>query len=931
MPDSLSRRTLIERAATLAAAASLPLSEAQARMLDASLKPTSAPIQEPDLLSLVNALQGADSVPAFSKGNTLPLVSRPFAMTNWTPQTRRDDRWFFSPQSHDLIGIRATHQPSPWMGDYGHFTVMALPATADAAATAAYRPEDLYIHPDYISVLLHEHGIRIEMTPTERCAIYRFTFPAGLPGRVVLDAHSGVAIDTAKRMITGRSRLNMGGVTGDFACHFAAVFEPAITRAFATQNGKSDETATRLDGDNIAAVADFDAPTVTLRIGTSFISAEQAMANLHREIGDRTFDAVRAESAAVWNRTLGKIQIAGGTIDQRRTFYSCLYRTQLFPRPLHEFDDAGKPIHYSPYNGTVQPGVLYGDTGFWDTYRTQFPLLSILQPERLGEMIQGFVNAFHEGGWLPQWPSPGLRAVMIGTHIDAAIADAIVKGITGFDREAAYAGLLKDADTPGDEHDRFGRVGQAESAAHGYVPADRYSKATARSLDYYYDDFCISQVAVALGKTSDADRLRQRSLGYHQLYDASTGFFWGKHADGSWQADFDEYAWGGPYVEGGAWQSTWATPHDPAGLMSLMGGRKKFVEKLDRMLLQPPTFKPGTYGGVIHEMAEMAAVDFGQYDQGNQPVHLALYLFAAAGCPEKTQYWTRRVLDKLYTPDQFPGDEDNGEMSAWYVFSALGFYPLCPGHPSYVFGSPLFPEATITVAGGKTLRLRAPATSPANVYVTGITRDGKPHHSLTIGHHAIVSGGSLDFALADRPADRPVADDDLPFSVSPYPAADGDLAGSTIRINCGGENAGAWVGDCFFHGGEVVMRPSAIDTSATHAGPAIVYASERYGAFAYHIPLPMLPGRRSYTVRLHFAEIADNESGGRLQSVRLNGKAVLPHLDLFATAGFEKAVVYEYRGINPDRDGAMIVELAARPDSPDQNAKISGIEVIPTA
>ena len=897
-----------------------------------------------DLLNLVNVLQGADSDPSFSRGNTLGIVARPFGMAHWTPQNHTGDGWISNPKLRVLQGIRATHQPSPWMGDYGHFTVMAQAGDAGAQArdialtpetwAAPYRPEDFTIRPDYLSVVLQPHGVRLEMAPTDRCAVYRFTFPAGLTGRVLIDAHSGVAIDAATQTITGRSKINRGGVAGDFACYFAAVFDSPFTRAYPIDSGHPVENATTHDGEHVGVAAEFGTPSsIVMRIGTSFISAEQALRNVRQEIGEHGLEEIRRQATTMWSASLNKVRVTGGTTEQRRTFYSCLYRTHLFPRPLHEFDAAGQAIHYSPYDGVVHPGVLYGDSGFWDTYRTQFPLLSILHPDKLGEMIQGFVNAFHEGGWMPQWPSPGLRAVMIGTHIDAVVADAVVKGITGFDRSAAYAGILKDATVPGDPHDRFGRVGFKEYVELGYVPSDHFDKSASRSLDYYYDDFSVAQVAAALGHADDAARLRKRALGYSAVFDSAIDFMWGKEADGTWQTGFDQYTWGGPYVEGGPWQSTWAVPHDPAGLMTLMGGQKPFVQKLDRLLLQPPTFHPGTYGGVIHEMAEMGAVDFGQYDQGNQPVHLALYLFAAAGCPAKTQYWTRRVLDKLFTPDQFPGDEDNGEMSAWYVFNALGFYPLCPGHPSYVFGSPLFPECVLSLSNGKTLTITARGNSAEKVYVNGITRDGHKHTLLGIGHTELTAGGKIEMTMALRPLERRVAAADLPFSLSPYPAPEpaADLYASTIRINCGGETAEDWVGDCFFQGGETAVRANAVNTSVAHAAPASVYQSERYGAFSYIIPLPMLPGRRAYTVRLHFAEIADNQLGRRLQTVRINGRDVLAHLDLFAAAGLNTALVHEYPEINPNQDGAIVIEVHPTPYSPDKNAKISGIEVFATA
>ncbi len=926
----LSRRTLLKGVAALAVGHGLgdgPAQAAQSKTYSKKHKDTQMLSRSlEDLTQFVNPLQGTDSVPSFSRGNTLPLVSRPFGMTHWSPQTQEGGSWFFSPTKHELIGIRATHQPSPWMGDYGQFTIMAqtgAPTLGPAARASAYRPEDLTVKPHFLSVQLGRGNVRLEMTPTERCSVFRFTFPKGEVGRIVIDAHSQVEIDPKRHLITGASRLNSGGVPGNFACSFAAVFDQDWSRAVPTQSGAVQESETHLEGEHIGAFAEF-APLsgpLILKVGTSFISAEQALYNLRLEVGDKSFDAVKAEGEAIWNEALNKIQITGGTEDQRRTFYSCLYRAHLFPRMFHEPDAGGKPIHYSPYDGQVHEGVLYTDNGFWDTYRTVYPLLSLIQPERIGEIIQGFLNAYQEGGWLPNWPSPGYRACMIGTHIDIVIADACVKGIGGFDRETAYAAMVKHANTPVDGERGYGRIALREYLDLGYVPADKYDHATARTLDYAYDDFCLSQVAGVLGKRDDQAKYRQRALNYRHVFDPTTGFMRGKNADGSWQEPFDEYAWGDPYIEGGAWQFNFTVPHDPAGLMALMGGQAKMLAKLDRFLYQPPTFHPGTYGQTIHEMAEMAAVDFGQYDQGNQPVHQFLYLYAAAGSPWKTQYWTRRVLDILYTPDSFPGDEDNGEMASWYVLNALGLGPLCPGVPEYVLGSPLFPRATVHLPGGKALVMEAPETSAGNVYVQSVSLNGQAHSQLGIGHQALAEGGHLRFALGHQPPVRSVQPHDLPYALSVYPsvAYDTGPSGPVIQINCGGDASGEFVGDAFFKGGE----------TSHHADSVNVYQTERHGTFTYTLPLPVLPQGRAYTLRLHFAESDHDTAGKRRQNVSLNGKPILADFDIFAEAGGKnKAVVKEFTGLQPDAHGSLVISFAPAPGSPDQNASISGIEII---
>jgi len=893
--------------------------------------------QAEDLTRYVNPLQGTNSVPSFSRGNTLPLVSHPFGMTHWSPQTSEEERWFFEPDKHELIGVRATHQPSPWMSDYGQFTVMAqtgTPALGAAARASAYRPEDLTVRPHLLSVLLKRGNIHLEMTPTERCGVFRFTFPAGESGRVIIDAHSQVEVHPERRLITGFSRLNSGGVPDGFACYFAAVFDQDWQRALPTRAGSLVEGQTTLEGEHIGTMAEFTPDSsgqIVLKIGTSFISAEQALRNLAHEVGDKGFDDLRAEGEAVWNETLGRIQVEGGTDDQNRTFYSCLYRAHLFPRMFHEPDAEGKPIHYSPYDGQVHPGVLYTDNGFWDTYRTVYPLLSLIQPTRLGEIIEGFVNAYKEGGWLPNWPSPGYRACMIGTHIDAVIADAIVKGIGGFDREAAYAGMVKHANTPIEGEKGYGRIALGEYLDLGYVPADKYDHATARTLDYAYDDFCLAQVAGVLGKHEDQAKYQERALSYRNVYDPVTTFMRGKNADGGWQEPFDPYAWGDPFIEGSAWQFNFTVPHDPAGLTSLMGGPAKVLAKLDRLLYQPPTFHPGTYGGVIHEMAEMAAVDFGQYDQGNQPVHSFLYFYAAAGSPWKTQYWTRRVLDMLYTPDSLPGDEDNGEMGAWYVLNALGLGPLCPGVPEYVLVSPLFPTVRLHLPGGKTLLIEATGASEENAYVQNVALNGQVHPPLCVAHSALVEGGILRFVLGPQPPERRLEPDDLPFSLSASSATvtyDGGPIGAVIRINCGGEETEGFVGDAFVHGGSIGHREAIVDTSAPHAAPAVVYQAERCGEFSYTLPTPVLPGGRTYTLRLHFAESSDEYAGKRRMNISLNGQTVLQDFDIFAEAGsVNKAIVKEFAALQPGLHGSLVIDFTPAPDSPDQQAKVSAVEL----
>jgi predicted alpha-1,2-mannosidase len=638
--------------------------------------------------------------------------------------------------------------------------------------SSTYRPDQSVLKPHYFQAELLRYGTTVEMTPTERCAFFRFTFPATGESRVILEPGAGDSVVTVRddrRSVAGLTRSSSGGTPEGFACYFVAVFDRAF-RSWCTFSGEEVyEGEGQREGNRIGFAVDFGDPgaePVTVRIATSFISIEQAERNLQAEIGDASFEEVRARGERTWEEALGKIQVEDPDENRLRTFYSCLYRTQLFPRMFHEPDAEGKPHHFSPYDGRVHPGVLYTDNGFWDTYRTVYPLYSLLMPERLAEILQGWVNASREGGWFPQWASPGYRACMVGTHIDAVMADAVVRGIEGFDAEAALEGLLKHAYEVGDPSGAFGRIGIEDYIELGYVSDDRHHESVARSLDYAYDDFCIAQVAERLGRPDQAARLRERAQNYRKLYDPTVGFMRGRNANGSWQEPFDEFRWGSPYVEGGAWQSSWAVQHDPAGLIKLMGGEEAFVAKLDAMLETEPRFEVGVYGFEIHEMTEMACADFGQYAHSNQPVHHALYLYNAAGRPWRTQKEVRRVMDELYTPDGFAGDEDNGEMSAWYILSALGIFPLCPGHPSWTLGSPLFQRATLRLANGQDLVVEAPGNTPETVFVGRVLLDNEEVSGLSIPHHALLSSRTLRFEMASSPTERVVPEEQRPFSYS---------------------------------------------------------------------------------------------------------------------------------------------------------------------
>jgi predicted alpha-1,2-mannosidase len=698
----------------------------------------------PGLLSEVNILNGTASTFELSHGNTLPIIARPFGMAHWAMQTRDGTNFFFHADDPRVQGIRLTHQPSPWMGDYG--SLLLMPQTGPLIIPAegrgsCIRREDSLLGPDYMKLRFLRHQVTCEMTPTERGALFALEFSGGTGGnRLILEPQKGdseATVLASDRRIVGFTRGNSGGVPANFACYFVIEFDQPVARAGTFVAGKK-TGGLHAAGDRAGAFVEFEEGRVVARIATSFIGIAQARLTLERELAGRNLPQLREEAAGAWREVLGRVEIGTGNAEWRRTFYGCLYRCFLFPRIFHEYDSGGNMVHYSPCDGNVHAGPLYTDTGFWDTHRTQFPLLNLLNRPRSAEMVGGFLHFYREGGWLPQWSSPGPQAVMIGTHAEAVLAHAIASGIKGFDRETAYAAMRRDCmEIP--DRAGVGREGLRDYLELGYVPADSVCQSVSMTLDYAYDDYCAAIVAEALGHKKDAEALYRRSQSYRNLWDPETGFMRGRNRDGSW-IPFDQFEWGGPYVEGGPWQSTWAVPHDPLGLIALAGGRKKFVEKLDALLATPPHFRAGSYRAEIHEMTEMALADFGQYAHSNQPVHGVLWLYTLAGAPEKNRHFVKRVLTELYNsgPGGFCGDEDNGEMSAWYLFGALGIFPFCPGNGRLVTGGLLFDRAIIRPADSPEILIQRLADGPFPKF------NGRPLPDFEIPIRDLLGGGLLE-------------------------------------------------------------------------------------------------------------------------------------------------------------------------------------------
>lgn len=733
-----------------------------------------------DLVSYVNPLMGTDSKFSLSNGNTYPAITRPWGMHFWTPQTApMGDGWAYAYDAETIRGIKQTHQPSPWINDYGAFSLMAVTGSLEVeeekrASWFSHKAE--IAKPNHYSVYLAEYDATMEVTPTDRAAIFRFTFPETDSAYILIDGFnmgSMVKILPEQNKVIGYSRNNHGGVADNFHNYWVAEFDRSFNLTATWNDWQLDHESLSAEADHVGAVLGFKTEKggqIQVKVASSFISHEQAQRNLDQEVKDIDFETAINEGFEHWNQELNRIQVEGGTEVQRETFYSCLYRTMLFPRPLHEFNAAGEMVHYSPYNGKVLPGYLYTDNGFWDTFRAVFPFFTLMYQDLNSQIMQGLVNTYKESGWLPEWASPGHRNVMIGSNSASLIADSYLKGIRDYDIEVLYEAIIKNTDSVGPVSS-VGRLGNDYYNELGYIPYDvGIRENTSRTLEYAYADFTISELAKALDKPeAEIEKFRKRALNYQVVFDSTHQLMRARNQDGSFQSPFDPFKWGDAFTEGNSWHYTWSVFQDIQGLIDLMGGKNEFVAMLDSVFTMPPVYNESYYGFVIHEIREMQIVDMGQYAHGNQPVQHMVYLYNYAGQPWKTQYWVREVMDKLYqpTPDGYCGDEDNGQTSAWYVFSALGFYPVTPGVPQYVIGSPLFDRVTMNLENGNQLILKTSNNGSENRYIESMLWNGVPYDNNYFDHFDLMKGGEIEFQMSSEPDfTRGTDEDSFPYSMS---------------------------------------------------------------------------------------------------------------------------------------------------------------------
>ncbi len=743
-------------------------------LLGISMASHAIKVDQRNAVDFVNPLVGTQSENELSTGNTYPAIAMPWGMNFWVAQTgKMGDGWQYTYTAKKIRGLKQTHQPSPWINDYGQFSLLPTvgePVFDEDKRASWFSHKAEVATPYYYSVYLADYDVTAEICPTDRAALMQFVFPESNQSNVVIDAFdkgSYIKVLPKERKIVGYSTRNSGGVPDNFRNYFVIVFDHDFNAVQTVLDGRLND-ASEQKGNHAGAIVTFNTKRgekVLAKVASSFISEEQAELNL-KELGNGDMATLKKQGRDRWNQVLGKIEVEDKNIDHLRTFYSCLYRSVLFPRAFYEKDAAGKVVHYSPYNGTVQKGYMFTDTGFWDTFRSLFPLLNLMYPSVNEQIQDGLVNTYKESGFLPEWASPGHRGCMVGNNSASIVADAYLSGLRNYDIETLWKAVVHGTTAVHPEVNSTGRLGYEYYNKLGYVPYDvKINESAARTLEYAYDDWCIYQLGRALGKPEKEIKIyAKRAMNYKNLYDKETKLMRGRLKDGKFMTPFNPLKWGDAFTEGNAWHYTWSVFHDPQGLINLMGGKDSFNEMMDSVFILPPVFDNSYYGFTIHEIREMQVMNMGNYAHGNQPIQHMIYLYGYSGQPWKSQYWVRQVMDRLYTatPDGYCGDEDNGQTSAWYVFSAMGFYPVCPGSGQYVLGTPYFDEIKLHLENGKTVEIESDGKG---CYVKEMKLNGKDYQHNYLNMKDLVQGAKIDFRLSEQPnKQRGTAAEDAPYS-----------------------------------------------------------------------------------------------------------------------------------------------------------------------
>lgn len=735
--------------------------------------------QERDLVKYVNTLQGTDSEWSLSYGNTYPTVGLPFAVHFFSAQTGKNgDGWKYQYKAETIRGFQQVHQCSPWMNDYAVFSLMpgigTLKVNEDERALKFNHKNEI-AKPHYYAVTF-DNGIKAEVSPVERAGHMRFSFPKKENAYLILDGFlkdAEVKIIPKERKIIGY--VNNGRfVPKNFRSYFVIEFNQDFKSFGTWENEKGEIKAgnTFDSGKGKGAYLEFKAGSkVEAKIASSYISPEQAQLNFDKEIAaNKNLEVTKDQAHQVWNKLLNRIQVEGGTEEEKATFYSCMFRANLFSRKFYEYNEQGNPYYYSPYDDQVHEGYMYTDNGFWDTFRGQFPLSNILHPTMQGRYMQSLLDAQDQSGFFPTWSNPGMSGVMIGNHAISLLTDAWVKGIRTFNPDSALAAYYHETTNVGFYRGSNGRQGWKDYYTKGYIPYyDDLHESTAKTLEYAYDDFCAYHLAKLTGNTFYEEVFARQMYNYKNVFDPKVNFMRGRLPNGEWMEPFDAVEWGGAFTEANSWQYTWSVIHDINGLINLIGGEEKFNHKLDSFFTMEQRVNYGSYKQEIHEMREMLLAKMGQYAHGNQPTQHVPYLYNFSGQPWKAQKQVREVCARLYnsTEKGYPGDEDQGQMSSWYVLSAMGFYSVCPGVDQYVIGSPVFNKITITHEDGKQFVILAENNSAENVYIQQAQLNKQDHDKNYITYQDIMKGGELHLKMSSTPNKaRGIALESRPFSLS---------------------------------------------------------------------------------------------------------------------------------------------------------------------
>ena len=726
-------------------------------------------------------------------GCVVPVAAAPFGMVQLGPDTYFTASGYH--YDHPLIyGFSHTHKSGGGGTDYQD--IMFFPVT-DAVWTqqqvcpdrvgSRYSHEQEFIEPGYYRIRL-DSDVDAELTATARCGMHRYTYPEGAMRQLIIDLKHGCEhsttifadedFDTVKisrlewvddRTVRGY-RVSNGWAPEQHVYFYAEFSEPIVScRLFDHKHFR--DGVRELEGTDVRAVLRFGGKAgkpVVVRVGISPVSMDGARQNLRAEIKGWNFDKVRKTTYRDWNEALSAVRIADADSPQKEVFYTSLYFAMLYPMLYSDVTGEYRSSDSKVYKGDFR--YFAGVLGLWDTFRAQNPLIAILRPDVTRDLMKTLLEHYRHCGQLPIWTLAGVENMcMIGYHSMPLVADAYCKGIRGYDAEALYEAMKASAN-----RDTFGYFlkafrGTRYYKQYEYVPCDLEVTSVSKTLEYCYDDWCIAQVAKKLGKTNDAAMLEKASQNYKNLFDPETRLMRGRNADGTFQTPFSPYKWGDAFTEGNAWHYTWSVFHDVEGLIDLMGGHKGFTRMLDSVFVVPPVYDDSYYGFRIHEITEMQVADMGNYAHGNQPAQHMIYLYNYAGAPWKAQYWAREVMDRLYSarPDGYCGDEDNGQTSAWYVFSALGFYPVCPASDEYVVGSPLFRKAVVNLENGNKIVLEAPDNSPENRYIGAVQFDGKSYTHNFLRHSDLVKGAGVRFSMRPEPDyTRGTEPGDAPYSFS---------------------------------------------------------------------------------------------------------------------------------------------------------------------